>query len=78
VLKQAGVFRSVPRAQATEKDGEIVLSGGIDWIAAAALGAAWHERNTRGHDPSVTERLTTSDDVRAPALEAFQRRQEEE
>jgi len=74
ILKQAGVFKAVPLGQAVGSDGEVRITGEVDWDQAVREGTAWHEAHTQGHDPSVTERLTRSEDVRAPALEAFEKR----
>lgn len=73
VLKQAGTFKSVPLAQAEEKEGEVVLSGSIDWAAAEQAGAAWHEARRRT-DEGVSGTLTTSADVKSPAMEAVRAR----
>ena len=73
VLKQAGTFKSVPLAQAQEKDGEVVLSGSIDWAAAEQAGTAWHEAR-RHADAGVSGTLTTSADVKSPALDAVRAR----
>jgi hypothetical protein len=75
VLKQAGTFKSVPLAQAQEKDGEVVLSGGIDWAAAEQAGTAWHEAR-RHADAGVSGTMTTSADVKSPAMEAVRARDE--
>ena len=77
VLKQAGVFRTVPLAQVEAAGAELAIHGDVDWTAAEAAGAAWLERNRKGTDDQVTQDLTTSDDVKAPAREAFERRQKE-
>lgn len=73
VLKQAGAFKSVPLAQAEEKDGEVVLTGSIDWAAAEQAGTAWHEARRRT-DEGVSGTLTTSADVKSPAMEAVRAR----
>ena len=73
VLKQAGVFKSVPAAQAKVEGGEVVLSGPIDWPAAEQAGAAWHEARRRA-DTGVSGQLTRSSDVKAPALDAVRAR----
>ncbi len=78
ILKQAGVFKTVPTALATVAGDEIVLRGDIDWDAATAEGMRWHEAHTKGHDPLVTEHLTRSEDVRNPALKVLKDRDEEE
>ncbi len=75
ILKQAGVFKSVPVAAATIVGDEIVLKGEIDWDAAIAAGNTWHAANTRGVDPEITEHLTRSQDVRNPALAALKERE---
>jgi hypothetical protein len=73
ILKQAGVFKSVPAAQADVRDGEVVLTGPIDWPAAEELGMAWHEAR-RKTDEGVSGTLTTSADVKSPALDAVRAR----
>lgn len=75
ILKQAGVFKAVPMAQAELRGDEVHLSGHIDWDHAQADGAAWLEQNRKGSDESVAGQLTRSEDVQSPALEAFQRRE---
>lgn len=77
ILKQAGVFKSVPLALASVEGDEVVLEGDIDWQDAIGKGEAWHAAHTKGHDPLVTEQLTRSQDVRKPALEAMKDREEE-
>ena len=77
ILKQAGVYKAVPVAQAKEHDGEVRIDGTVDWNEAIQLGAAWHAAKTAGHDPAITERLTTSADVRSPALNARRGTEEE-
>jgi len=74
ILKLAGAFRAVPVNLAKEADGDVVLTGEIDWAAAEQAGKAWHESNSRGADDAVGGTLTRSEDVRAPALAAFQAR----
>lgn len=76
ILKQAGVFKSVLVAQASIDGDEVVIEGPVDWKDAIAKGTAWHHAHTTGHDPLVTERLTTSEDVRKPALEAMKGEEE--
>ncbi len=78
VLKQAGVYKTVPKALATIAGDEVILQGDIDWDAAVADGMRWHEAHTKGHDPLVTEQLTRSEDVRNPALKVLKDRDEEE
>ncbi len=78
ILKQAGVFKSVPTALASVAGDEVILKGDVDWAAAVALGTQWHEGHTKGHDPLVTEHLTRSEDVRNPALKVLKDRDEEE
>ncbi len=75
ILKQEGVFKSVPRNQIQEDGDDLLLSGFIQWDAAIQEGNAWHQTNTTGADPAVTTDLTRSEDVKAPALEAFKRRE---
>ena len=77
VLKQAGAYKLVPAAQTELAGDELQLRGDIDWKAAEAAGAAWHESNSKGVDDSVSGDLTTSADVKAPAREAFEKRQAE-
>lgn len=75
ILKQAGVFKSVPVALAKVVGDEVVLTGDIEWSSAIEAGTAWHEAHTQGHDPVVTEHLTRSEDVRKPALAALRERE---
>lgn len=75
ILKQAGVFKSVPESQAKLAGDEVLIEGDVDWDAARAAGATWLSDSTKGQDDAVTSQLTTSDDVRSPAREAFERRQ---
>lgn len=74
VLKQGDVFKSVPAAQARDEGREVRLTGDVDWAQAVRDGQAWRARNTVGQDPDVAGRLTRSEDVRAPALDALRRR----
>ncbi len=76
ILKQSGTFKSVALSAATVVGDEIHLSGDIDWDASREAGAAWHVANTKGQDDAVTQHLTRSEDVKAPALEAMQDRDE--
>ncbi len=78
ILKQAGVFKTVPKAMATIAGDEVVLAGDIDWEASIADGTRWHEAHTKGRDVLVTEHLTRSEDVRNPALKVLKDRDEEE
>lgn len=41
VLRQGTIHKAVPLAQAAQIDGQIVLSGAIDWDAAASAGDEW-------------------------------------
>lgn len=77
ILKQSGTFKSVPASSAHLHGDEVHLTGEIDWESALAAGAIWKENVTKGVDEQVTAHLTTSDDVRSPALEAFNKRQAE-
>lgn len=77
VLKQAGVFKSVPVDQAEVAGEEVVLHGEVDWDAAIERGQAWRDQKTAGAHPEVSEELTRSEDVRDPALEALQKRKAE-
>lgn len=70
ILKQAGVFKSVPLDQAEVKGDEVVLTGAIDWDAAIAAGAAWHAGHRAAAIPEVSGDLTRSQDVKSPALDA--------
>lgn len=72
ILKQAGTFKAVPVAQAEVKGDDVLLTGLIDWAAAAQAGAAWHE-STRKADVGVSGELTKSSDVKSPALESTRR-----
>lgn len=75
ILKQSGVFKSVPRAQAEVHGDEVVLTGAIDWTQAAADGAAWHAGHRAAAVPEVSGTLTRSEDVKSPALESVRDRQ---
>ena len=70
ILKQGGVFKAVPRAQAEVRGDEVVLSGAIDWDKAVADGAAWHAGHRAAPIAEVSGELTRSEDVKAPALES--------
>jgi prophage tail gpP-like protein len=73
ILKQAGMFKAVPVAQAQVKEGEVVLEGPIDWAAAEQAGMAWHE-SRRKADAGVSGTMTTSADVKSPAMDAVRGR----
>lgn len=77
ILKQAGIYKAVPLSAAKLHGDEVVI-GDVDWDAALAAGATWHEANTKGQDDQVTSDLTKSEDVKAPALEAMKARQDDE
>lgn len=77
ILKQAGMYKLVPLSKAKRHGDEVVI-GDVDWDAAMEAGAAWHAANTKGKDDAVTSDLTKSEDVKAPALEAFKERQGDE
>ncbi len=68
IVKQAGVFKAVPRAQAVVKGDEVQLSGTIDWAQAERDGAAWHASHRAAPIDEVSGRLTRSEDVKAPAM----------
>lgn len=68
ILKQAGVFKAVPKAQARVEGDDLVLTGAIDWTQAAADGAAWHAGHRAEAVPEVSGTLTRSADVKAPAM----------
>lgn len=68
ILKQAGVFKAVPRAQAMVKGDEVQLTGAIDWDQAERDGAAWHASHRAAPIDEVSGRLTRSEDVKAPAM----------
>lgn len=68
ILKQAGVFKAVPKAQARVEGDDLVLTGAIDWAKAAADGAAWHAGHRAEAVPEVSGTLTRSEDVKAPAM----------
>lgn len=70
ILKQGGVFKSVPRAHAEVRGDEVVLTGSIDWEKAVADGAAWHASHRAAPIAEVSGALTRSEDVKAPALES--------
>lgn len=78
VMKQAGVFKIVAMQQVAEKDGDLEVSGAVDWAAAEREGAAWYESKRGTADTDVAGVLTRSEDVKAPALEAFEKRHHEE
>ena len=75
VLKQAGVFKSVPVGQVREEGGELVVTGAVDWAKAMEEGAAWHAKNRAAVDDAVSGPLTRSEDVKAPAIESVQKRE---
>lgn len=77
ILKKEGVFKAVPLDMATLQGDEVVLQGYIDWDAAQKDGQVWLSAHRKGHDTVVTEQLTRSEDVQAPALEAWKERQAE-
>ena len=70
ILKQAGMFKSVPRAQAEVKGEEVIITGHVDWPEAATKGAEWHALHRASAIPEVSGTLTRSEDVKAPALES--------
>lgn len=76
ILKQAGVFKSVPSAQAKPVGEELVLEGSVDWPAAIRDGTAWHQKNRSGASAELSGPLTRSEDVKAPALEALKDRKD--
>lgn len=73
ILKQAGLFKAVAVSQAQVKEGEVVLEGPIDWAAAEQAGMAWHE-SRRKADAGVSGTMTTSADVKSPAMESVRAR----
>jgi len=74
VLKHAGGFRAVPASLARESGAELRLEGDVDWREADAAGEAWHAANRSQAPAEVTGgTLTTSADVRNPALESMRR-----
>jgi hypothetical protein len=75
VLKQAGLFKSVPIAQAKVEGDDVVLSGPIDWAAAEQAGMVWHEARRKA-DAGVSGELTKSSDVKSPAMDAVRSRGE--
>lgn len=74
ILKQAGMFKAVPKAQAEVRGDEVVLSGHIDWVKAATDGAAWHASHRAAAIPEVSGDLTRSEDVKSPAIESTRER----
>jgi hypothetical protein len=72
ILKQAGSFKAVPISQAAVVGDDVVITGLVDWAAAAQAGTAWHE-STRKADAGVSGELTKSSDVKSPALESMRR-----
>lgn len=41
VLRQAGVHKAVPLAQARMREGDVLIEGDVDWTAAEDAGKAW-------------------------------------
>lgn len=74
ILKQAGMFKAVPKAQAEVRGEEVVLSGHIDWVKAATDGAEWHATHRAAAIPEVSGDLTRSEDVKSPAIESTRER----
>lgn len=68
ILKQAGMFKSVPRSQAEVRGDEVVITGHVDWPQAATEGAEWHASHRASAIPEVSGALTRSEDVKAPAM----------
>lgn len=77
ILKQSGQFKAVDANLAHLENDEVTLKGDVDWEAAYKAGDEWKAKVTKGVDEKVTANLTTSDDVKSPALEAFNKRQAE-
>lgn len=77
IVKHQGVFRAVPVAQARIANDEVHIRGDMDWEAAAQKGQEWLERNRKGQHDEVSAHLTTSEQVKRPAFEAFQDRKKE-
>lgn len=74
ILKQAGLFKSVPKAQAEVRGDEVVITGHVDWAQAATDGAAWHASHRASAIPEVSGTLTRSEDVKSPAIESTRER----
>lgn len=70
ILKQAGMFKSVPRSQAEVQGDEVVITGHVDWPEAATKGAEWHALHRASAIPEVSGTLTRSEDVKAPAMDS--------
>ncbi len=75
IVKQAGVFKAVPKAQAKAEGDEVVLTGAIDWNEAVQQGTAWYAKNRAAPAEDISGPLTTSADVKNPALEALKERE---
>lgn len=73
IVKQAGVFKAVPVAQARVEGDDVLLSGDIDWAKAQVAGQAWLDSRRRS-DVGVSGELTKSADVKAPAMESVRTR----
>lgn len=73
ILKQAGVFKAVPVAQAEVRGDDVVIDGPVDWPAAEQAGTAWHEARRKA-DTGVSGTMTTSADVKSPAMDAVRAR----
>ncbi len=78
IIKHQGKFRAVDTHLAVLKDDEVHIVGDVDWDAAAKAGEGWFAQNTKGQDDAITAELTTSKDVKKPAMEAFAARNDEE
>ncbi|MEK6975657.1 MAG: DUF5749 family beta-barrel protein [Candidatus Thermoplasmatota archaeon] len=74
ILKQAGTFKAVPRAQAEVRGEDVVITGAVDWSQAAVDGAAWHASHRASAIPEVSGALTRSEDVKAPAMDSTRER----
>lgn len=77
IVKHQGVFRAVPVAATRIANDEVHVRGDMDWDAAAGKGQEWLERNRKGRHDEVSRDLTTSEQVKRPAFEAFQDRKKE-
>lgn len=77
ILKREGTFYAVPASQAELHEGDVQLQGDLDWALAEKAGEGWLDRVSSGRDDQVSAHLTKSEDVRAPARQAFAARFED-
>jgi hypothetical protein len=55
ILRQGGVHKAVPLAQARLRDGDVALEGDIDWTAAEEQGRSWAGAAESGDGPAVAD-----------------------